>query len=82
MKIKDIKSEEVREEAVRLTLENNKIGLVAIRGFSKAKNEDEALECELIKAFCWDAEPYDFHFWYNLKNGHTNTPCLKLPKPC
>jgi hypothetical protein len=76
MKIKDIKSEEVRDEAVRLTLENTD------KDYANVSTEDEALECELIKAFDWDAEPYDFHFWYNLKNGHTNTPCLKLPKPC
>jgi hypothetical protein len=73
MKIKDIKSEEVREEAVRLAIENTD------KDYANVSTEDEALECELIKAFDWDAEPYDFHFWYNLKNGHTNTPCLKLP---
>jgi hypothetical protein len=82
MKIKDIKSEEVRNEAVRLAIENTERGMLNLTGFAYVSTEEDALECELIKAFCWDAEPYEFDFWYNLKNGHTNTPCLKLPKPC
>jgi hypothetical protein len=75
MKIKDIKSDEVRDEAVRLAIENQD------DQFEPISTESEALDCLLIDAFNWSLPPYFFEYWNNIDNGKTpNTPDLKLPK--
>ncbi len=73
MKIIDIKSDEVRNEAVRLALEDE----LGIHG--EIKKED-ALEMYIWNAFAFMDSPQK-EFWFDLKNGTTqNTPELKLPK--
>ena len=73
MKISEIKSDEVRNEAVRLTLADE----LGIHGEITKQN---ALEMFLIKAFVFMDSPQK-EFWFDLKNGTTqNTPELKLPK--
>jgi hypothetical protein len=71
MKIKDIKSEEVREEAVRLAISEN----------GWCDNKEDALKCSLWMAFDWKQSPQNNAFWYHLShNNSANTPDLKLPK--
>jgi hypothetical protein len=71
MKISEIKSEEVRNEAVRLAL---KIGELF-------ENEQEALNAKLIHGFVFFETPQGFFFWSYLNSGTTpNTPDLKLPE--
>jgi hypothetical protein len=78
MKIKDIKSEEVREEAVRLSIEKNALSFVF---FFRYLAKRHALKLELSDAFYWVHSPQGVYFWANLKKGTTpNTPDLKLPK--
>jgi hypothetical protein len=72
MKIKDIKSDEVREEAVRLLQhESYKRDFIS---------RMEALDFALY-AFYWDTSPQGREFWHKLNSGTTpNTPDLKLPE--
>jgi hypothetical protein len=71
MKISEIKSEEVREEAVRLAMD---IGY-------HYKTKEKALNGQLGMAFTWDETPQGGDFWYYLIMGETkNTPDLKLPE--
>jgi len=71
MKIKDIKSDEVREEAVRLALRIDEL----------FENEQEALNSKLKHGFLFSETPQGFFFWGYLNSGATpNTPDLKLPK--
>jgi hypothetical protein len=73
MKIKDIKSDEVREEAVRLTLADE----LGIHGEITKK---DALKMYIWKAFVFMDSPQK-EFWFDLKNFRIpNTPDLKLPK--
>jgi len=72
MKIKDIKSKEVREEAVRLALDP-KIGL--------CRTINEANLCFIVSAFGWGFTPQGVNFWWHLSSGkNPNTIDLKLPK--
>jgi hypothetical protein len=71
MKISEIKSDEVRNEAVRLCIERE----------PSERNKEIALEFDLLGAFRWDVTPQGVEFWcdiYDKKNP--NTPDLKLPK--
>jgi hypothetical protein len=69
MKIKDIKSDEVRNEAVRLAMESLK------------RKESYVLGLELICGFGFFETDYDGDFWFDLEDGTTpNTPDLKLPE--
>jgi hypothetical protein len=71
MKIRDIKSDEVRNEAVRLCV---------LRRPDK-RDEDIALDFSLIRAFDWERTPQKHFFWKALFNKiDLNTPELKLPK--
>jgi hypothetical protein len=71
MKIKDIKSDEVREEAVMICVERN----------PSERNKDIALEFDLLDAFRWDITQQGLDFWQDLYEGiEPNTPNLKLPK--
>jgi 3-methyladenine DNA glycosylase/8-oxoguanine DNA glycosylase len=73
MKIKDIKSDEVRNEAVRLAQLETCYG--------SCKSNEEALEKGFDYAFQWDSTPQGFDFWNKLDMGTTpNTPDLKLPE--
>ena len=70
MKIKDIKSDEVRNEAVRLAMGKN--------GWCEDKKD--TLKCYLWMAFDWELSPQKHSFWYYLcHNPSANTPDLKLP---
>jgi hypothetical protein len=72
MKIKDIKSEEVRNEAVRLAL---------LANGGNCKNQNEAMNECISRAFSWDKTPQHHGFWYHLcHNNSANTPDLQLPK--
>jgi hypothetical protein len=69
MKISEIKSDEVRNEAVRLAI-HKKIGY--------CKSQEEAMNSALFFAFDWRNQNSDF--WFKLRCGTTpNTPDLKLP---
>ena len=69
MKISEIKSDEVRNEAVRL----------AIRG-SGVNYQNTAMNKRISSAFAWVKTPQNYDFWSDLNNGTTpNTPDLKLP---
>jgi len=71
MKIKKIKSDEVRNEAVRLCIELN----------PSERNKERALGFHLHYAFNWCDSPQHHRFWSNIDNKITpNTPDLKLPK--
>jgi hypothetical protein len=71
MKIKDIKSDEVRNEAVRLCVERK----------PSERNKEIALEFHLNSAFRWDVTQQGGEFWQDLRSGKTqNTPDLKLPE--
>ena len=70
MKISEIKSEEVRNEAVRLCIESD---------FTRADNKLEALEQRIYKAFQWMKTPQGIDFWGKLRRDSINTPDLKLP---
>jgi hypothetical protein len=71
MKISEIKSDEVRKEAVRLAIK---------APFNDVSNESEALKATFFHAFNWMQSPQGFYFWLDLNNGKTpNTPDLKLP---
>jgi hypothetical protein len=71
MKIKDIKSDEVRNEAVRLA--------IGVRGW--CDDEKDARHTYLPLAFDWERSPQDVDFWNDLCKGTTpNTPDLKLPE--
>jgi len=71
MKISEIKSDEVRNEAVRLCVERK----------VSERNEEIALQFDLDSAFRWDLTPQGGFFWHKLNSGITpNTPDLKLPK--
>jgi hypothetical protein len=71
MKISEIKSEEVRKEAVRLAIEE--------RGW--CDDEKDAIRTNLVLAFDWESSPQDVDFWDDLYEGTTpNTPDLKLPE--
>jgi hypothetical protein len=72
MKIKDIKSDEVRNEAVRLAL---------LANGGNCKNQNEAMNECISRAFSWDKTPQHHRFWNNIHNKITpNKPDLKLPK--
>jgi len=72
MKISDIKSEEVRNEAVRLAKLKNMSG--------GCSTDNQALRLLLIDAFLWH-ETKEGVFWANLNNGLIpNLPDLKLPE--
>jgi hypothetical protein len=71
MKISEIKSEEVRNEAVRLCIERK----------PSERNEEIALEFNLLGAFRWDLTLQGGIFWHKLCRKKTpNTPDLKLPE--
>jgi len=71
MKISEIKSEEVRNEAVRLAISD-------CCGFCHDK--DNALSEDVIYAFVWRLTPQKSLFWADLHDGTTpNTTDLKLP---
>jgi hypothetical protein len=73
MKISEIKSDEVREEAVRLTLADE-------LGIHGEITKEDALEMYIWNAFAFMDSPQE-EFWFDLKNGTTpNTPELKLPE--
>jgi hypothetical protein len=77
MKISEIKSEEVREEAVRLAIEANDLSFVF---FFRCLARKKALKMELSDAFYSVHSPQGVYFWANLRQGKTpNTPDLKLP---
>jgi hypothetical protein len=68
MKISEIKSDEVREEAVRLVID-------------RCFNEQEALNYNLKQAFSWRYSAQGFDFWADLEDGTTpNTRDMKLPE--
>jgi hypothetical protein len=70
MKISEIKSDEVRNEAVRLAIGEN--------GWCLTRKE--ALKQSLFLAFDWESSPQKEDFWIDLKKGTTpNTTELKLP---
>ena len=70
MKISEIKSEEVRNEAVRLYMKERFV----------VKKEKEALNNILRAGFIWNNSPQGHDFWSYLNSGTTpNTPDLKLP---
>jgi hypothetical protein len=69
MKIKKIKSKEVREEAIRLAKKYH-----PHMGFNDIKNLD------LDDYFYWEDSPQGYDFWLSLYGGKTpNSPDLKLP---
>ena len=69
MKISKIKSDQVRNEAVRLCIERK----------PSERNEEIALEFDLDSAFRWDLTPQGGIFWNKLCSKTTpNTPDLKL----
>ena len=71
MKISEIKSDEVRNEAVRLALSRN----------PQFRTEKIVLDFSLGWVFAWKETPQNHDFWYDLYNGTTpNTPDLKLPE--
>jgi hypothetical protein len=71
MKISEIKSDEVRNEAVRLCVERK----------PSERNKEIALEFDLYSAFRWDLTPQGGIFWNKLLTKKTpNTPDLKLPE--
>jgi hypothetical protein len=73
MKIKGIKSDEVREEAIRLALNKTDYN-----GICRTRNG--ALERTLAEAFCWTLTPQGQKFWQKLSEKKIeNTPDLKLP---
>jgi hypothetical protein len=70
MKISEIKSEEVRNEAVRLAIGED--------GWCLTRKE--ALNQSLFFAFDWERSPQKQDFWLDLHDKTTpNTPDLKLP---
>jgi hypothetical protein len=74
MKISEIKSDEVRNEAVRLTLEDE-------LGIHGEITKEDAMDKVLAVGFDWHDSPQLHQFWYDLYNGTTqNTPDLKLPE--
>jgi hypothetical protein len=75
MKISEIKSDEVRNEAVRLYMKER--GII--------NREKEALNTHLRAAFLWEKTPQGDAFWRHLYYKSTyittpNTPDLKLPE--
>ena len=71
MKISEIKSDEVRNEAVRLTLEDK-------LGIHGEITKEDALEMKLYKSFEFMDSPQK-GFWFDLTSGTTpNLPELKL----
>jgi hypothetical protein len=73
MKISEIKSDEVRNEAVRLTLADE-------LGIHGEITKEDALEMKLYRGFAFMDSPQK-EFWFDLKNGITpNKPDLKLPE--
>jgi hypothetical protein len=71
MKISEIKSDEVRNEAVRLA-KCKEVG-------GECNTDKKALRQNLMNAFLW-REVNDPLFWSHLNSGRTpNTPDLKLP---
>lgn len=71
MKIGEIKSEEVRNEAVRLFVLQS----------PKQRNEEMALNFPLFYAFPFGTTLQGRRFWFELQKGKTpNTPDLKLPE--
>ena len=74
MKISEIKSEEVREEAVRLAKAHGQ------KVYQFPLNTKQASEMFLFWAFPDSSTKYP-EFWQDLRSGTTpNTPDLKLPK--
>jgi hypothetical protein len=72
MKISEIKSDEVRNEAVRLAQLEEFWG--------ECRNNEQSLQTKLSDAFEWDLTEQGFDFWFDLEDGTTpNTPDLKLP---
>jgi primase-polymerase (primpol)-like protein len=72
MKIKDIKSDEVRNEAVRLAMRANG---------GNCQTQNEAMNKHFSLAFTWEQTPQYHRFWSNIHNKITpNTPELKLPE--
>jgi len=71
MKISEIKSEEVRNEAVRLAIEAT---------FPNASNAEEALELSVESAFEWMCTPQGVDFWSKIGHIDVNNIYLKLPK--
>jgi hypothetical protein len=71
MKISEIKSDEVRAEAVRLAILQN----------PEIRTKQIVLDFDLSWAFPWKLTPQGFDFWSDLHSGTTpNTPDLKLPE--
>ena len=71
MKISEIKSDEVRNEAVRLATDE----------LVWCDNEEDVIRTNLIFAFDWESSPQKKHFWLDLHDKTTpNTPDLKLPE--
>jgi hypothetical protein len=72
MKISEIKSEEVRNEAVRLAL---------LANGGNCENQHEAMNECIESAFTWEQAPQHHRFWSNIYLKITpNTHDLKLPK--
>jgi hypothetical protein len=71
MKISEIKSDEVRNEAVRLAIERD----------PEIRTEKMVSDFDLSWSFEWDETPQGGDFWYYLIMGETkNTTDLKLPE--
>jgi hypothetical protein len=71
MKISEIKSDEVRNEAVRLA-KTKEVGGVC-------KSDKVALSRKIGTAFDWGLSPQKGAFWFHIANNNNNTPDLKLP---
>ena len=72
MKISEIKSDQVRNEAVRLAQLQEFWG--------ECRSNEQSLQTKLSDAFQWNLTKQGFYFWIYLNNGTTpNTPELKLP---
>ena len=70
MKIKEIKSAEVRNEAVRLAIEKH----------PQFRTKKIVLGYGLFWAFSWKETPQNHEFWSDLQDGIiANKPDLKLP---
>jgi hypothetical protein len=72
MKISEIKSDEVRNEAVRLAQ------LKEVGGC--CKSDKDALSRKIETAFDWSLSSQKGAFWFHIANNNNNTPDLKLPE--
>jgi hypothetical protein len=72
MKIEEIKSDEVREEAIRLALKKTDC-------YGVCRTRNGALKRTLDEAFIWTVTPQGQKFWYQLfAKKIENTENLKL----